>query len=88
MFININDAFIFQNGGNIFVSENFQQAKADNKKQYIQIAAHNIVSSLTDTEQQLNCECKTVNQYSAQNVCRSAYIKENGVLFLLSHLYA
>lgn len=68
--------FTLKNGGNVFISDNFVQAKGDAKKQYVQVAAHNVVSALTDTEQGLECECKIVNQYSAQNVCKSAYIKD------------
>lgn len=69
----------FQNRGNVFGTNNFLTSKADVKKQFVHVAAHNIVKELVSLEEGLDCECKQVNPYNAFNVCKEAYSKE--VLF-------
>lgn len=68
--------FTVNNGGNVFVSNNFANAKADGKKQFIQVAAHNIVNQLTNVEEGIDCECKLVNPYAARSVCHTVNSKE------------
>ncbi|WP_164727098.1 hypothetical protein, partial [Shimia sediminis] len=68
--------FTTNHRGNVFVSNNILAAKAAGRKQAIQIAAHNIVQSITNVEQGLDCECKPVSPYSAVNQCHVVYSKD------------
>ncbi|XP_023030403.2 retinoid- and fatty-acid binding glycoprotein apolipophorin [Leptinotarsa decemlineata] len=68
--------FTIKNRGNVFVANNFVNAKQDAKKQYIHIAAHNVVEEILNVEEGLDCECKKVGPYSAANVCSEVYSKE------------
>lgn len=70
--------FFFQNRGNVFGTNNFITSKADIKKQFIHVAAHNIVHELVNIEEGLDCECKQLNPYSAYSVCKEVYAKEVG----------
>ncbi|KAG5899642.1 hypothetical protein JTB14_036015 [Gonioctena quinquepunctata] len=68
--------FTIKNRGNVFISNNFVSAKADARKQFIHIAAHNIVEEVLNVEEGLDCECKRQTLYSASNVCKEVYSKE------------
>ncbi|KAJ8984123.1 hypothetical protein NQ317_017333 [Molorchus minor] len=68
--------FTIKNRGNVFVADNFVSSKPEARKQFVHVAAHNVVNQLTNIEEGLDCECKLVNPYNAQNVCRESYAKE------------
>ena len=68
--------FAIKNHGNVFVVNNFLQVKGAARKQFVQVASHNIVDQLTNIERGLDCECKMVSLSQAQNVCKVAYSKE------------
>ncbi|XP_025837556.1 apolipophorins isoform X3 [Agrilus planipennis] len=68
--------FTTNHRGNVFVANNILAAKAAAKKQAVQIAAHNIVQSITSVEQGLDCECKPISPYSALNQCHVVYTKD------------
>lgn len=72
----------FQNRGNVFGTNNFIGSKPDVKKQFVHVAAHNIVNELINMEEGLDCECKQVSPYAGYNVCTESYAKE--VSFLLT----
>ncbi|XP_060534250.1 apolipophorins [Cylas formicarius] len=67
--------FTLANRGNVFVNNNFLGNKAD-QKQFVHIAATNIVDQLINLEQGLDCECKMINGWNARNICTEAYSKE------------
>ncbi|KAJ8950746.1 hypothetical protein NQ318_011239 [Aromia moschata] len=67
--------FTIKNRGNVFVTDNFVSSKPDAKKQFVHVAAHNVASELANVEEGLDCECKMVNPYNAQNFCRESYSK-------------
>uniref|UniRef100_A0AAR5QJT3 Vitellogenin domain-containing protein n=1 Tax=Dendroctonus ponderosae TaxID=77166 RepID=A0AAR5QJT3_DENPD len=68
--------FTIKNRGNAFVNDNFLALNEDGQKQFIHVAASNIVEQLINAEQGLDCECKLVNPWNAINVCSEAYIKD------------
>ncbi|KAK4878786.1 hypothetical protein RN001_011292 [Aquatica leii] len=68
--------FTLKHHGNAFVVNNFLQVKGAARKQFVQIASHNIAEHLTNVEHGLDCECKMVTPFSAQNVCRITFTKE------------
>lgn len=67
--------FLFQNRGNVFVNDNYLSNKAE-QKQFVHIAAVNIVEQLINVEQGLDCECKLVNAWNAANVCKEVLNRE------------
>lgn len=66
----------FQNRGNVFGTNNFASANANVKKQFVHVAAQNIVNELLKVEQGLDCKCRQVSPYNAYNVCEESYSKE------------
>ncbi|KAK5647146.1 hypothetical protein RI129_002038 [Pyrocoelia pectoralis] len=62
--------------GNVFVTNNFLHAKAPVRKQFVQVASHNIVEQLTNVEYGLDCECQIVSLFDARNVCKIVHTKE------------
>ncbi|CAG9832524.1 unnamed protein product [Diabrotica balteata] len=68
--------FTVKNRGNVFVTDNFLDAKPDGRKQFLHTAAHNIIKEAINLEQGLDCECRPSSPYGGKNVCREAYSKE------------
>ncbi|KAL1502570.1 hypothetical protein ABEB36_007695 [Hypothenemus hampei] len=66
----------FQNRGNTFVNDNFLALSDADQKQFIKVAATNIVEQLVNVEQGLDCECKLINPFNAINVCHEVYSKD------------
>ncbi|KAB0791517.1 hypothetical protein PPYR_03317 [Photinus pyralis] len=56
--------------GNVFVVNNFVPAKPPVRKQFVQVASHNIAEHMTSVEYDLDCECRLVSLFEAQNVCK------------------
>ncbi|KAF2895897.1 hypothetical protein ILUMI_10278, partial [Ignelater luminosus] len=71
--------FTLKNRGNVFVTNNFLQAKGPARKQFAQVAAHNIVDQMINVEQGLDCECQLVSPYTANNICEVSFSKEKAV---------
>lgn len=67
----------------MFGTNNFIGSKPDVKKQFVHIAAHNIVNELVNMEEGLDCECTQVNPYSGYNVCKESYAKEVSSILLV-----
>ncbi|KAF5288699.1 hypothetical protein FQR65_LT11964 [Abscondita terminalis] len=68
--------FVLKQRGSVFVVNNFLQVKGGVRKQFAQVASHNIVEQMTNVEHGLDCECRMTTPYSAQNVCRIVSTKE------------
>lgn len=71
--------FFLQNGGNVFVTDNFLHTKGAQRKQFVQVVAHNIVDQVTSVEKGLDCECNFINPYTAANECKVVYTKPRNV---------
>lgn len=71
--------FPFQNGGNVFVTDNFLQTKGAQRKQFVQVTAHNIVDQVTGVEKGLDCECRFLNPFTAANECKVVQTKPRNV---------
>ncbi|KAF7279304.1 hypothetical protein GWI33_007437 [Rhynchophorus ferrugineus] len=67
--------YVVNNRGNVFINDNYLSNKAE-QKQFVHIAAVNIVEQLINVEQGLDCECKLVNAWNAANVCTEVLSKE------------
>lgn len=67
----------------MFGTNNFIGSKPEVKKQFVHVAAHNIVNELVNMEEGLDCECQQVSPYSGYNVCKESYAKEVSLFVLL-----
>lgn len=63
----------------MFVTDNFLQTKGGQRKQYVQVVAHNIVDQVTSVEKSLECECRFITPYTAANECKVVYTKAKNV---------
>ncbi|XP_028142993.1 apolipophorins isoform X2 [Diabrotica virgifera virgifera] len=77
--------FTVKNRGNVFVTDNFLDAKPDGKKQFLHTAAHNIIEEAVNLEQGLDCECRPSSAYGGKNICRESYSKEKSAPKRLSN---
>ncbi|XP_056636733.1 apolipophorins [Diorhabda sublineata] len=66
--------FTVKNRGNVFVSNNFLDAKADQRKHFAHVAAYNVVDTIANYQEGLDCECRVVSPMSAKNICSESYV--------------
>lgn len=64
----------------MFVTDNFLQTKGAQRKQFVQVVAHNIVDQVTNIEKGLDCECRFISPFTAVNECKVAYTKVKNTL--------
>ncbi|XP_035725460.1 apolipophorins-like [Vespa mandarinia] len=62
--------FAISSGGAAFSSNNFLEAKPNQKKQFVQVAARKIISGLVNTEIEEECVCKQSHGLFAKPYCK------------------
>lgn len=65
-----------QSGGATFISNNFLDAKPNQKRQFAQIAAKRIAEGLTNVELEEDCTCEQRHGLAGQSRCKIVERKE------------